>query len=228
MACRYWSNACLAKTIYKSYPGGIIIAYLINLHCISTYISASLTGLADFFDGGGPIGELRFLFLESILIGSVYMDLSVARVANGWTGLGVWGSVFLLCMEGGWRAAGVGMGRAAAIWIVFFLLYFCSMVGAGDIKLFCVTGMHYGAGETYEIALLTLLFALIISVGKLFYHHQYLDRILYFFQYLDKCIHYRKLFPYYDFREKIPGTWLRLSLPLCLAVIIWNHAAYRW
>ena len=180
-----------------------------------------------FLNRGGFIGELRILFLEGILIGSVYMDLSFARIANGWTGFGVWGSAYLLWMESGWKAAGFGMIRAVTVLILFFFMYYSSMVGAGDIKLFCITGIHYDTKDIYPIAVLTLLLAFIISMGKLIYHRQCLDRIRCFFQYLNKCFRYHMIFKYYDFQDKIPGTWMHLSVPFCFSVLLWIYLTGR-
>ena len=150
----------------------------------------------------------------------MYMDFSSAKISNGWLAFGLWGSLCIRWAEEGPKAFVEGVAAGTVILALMLFLYRCSMIGAADIKLFSVMGIYFGLTDIFQIGFLAFAFAFIISIIKIFYSHQYLDRFRYFFHYLKKCCYYRKIEPYYDFEVKLPGTWIHFSFPLWLAVTL--------
>ena len=111
------------------------------------------------------------------MIALVY-DLKAYRVPNwlivaGWI-LGIICRTLAGGLEGSiWWIVGVGV--IGIFFIPFALLH---MFGAGDVKLFMVTGGFFGVSFTIQYAVVALFCGAVFSVGKMLWHRNLLDRKL--------------------------------------------------
>lgn len=125
-----------------------------------------------------------------MLLGGSVFDVKDYRVPNWWTGLGVLAGISLeFFSEQGlpWGPAAF-LCRAAVAAALFFILFCCRMIGAGDIKLMALIcgylGLKAGAAAIVYSFLLGAFWSLFrllrlrILKKRLFYFTAYIRQVL--------------------------------------------------
>lgn len=127
---------------------------------------------------------------------AVVMDLSRARVENGWILLSL-GAGFLLRWqaEGARGLADYGGGVLLPLVLLLWLFYF-RMLGPGDIKLFCALGGFMGTDQIWKCILVSFALGAVISLAVLISLGEIRHRIQYFNDYIRECLYTGKIRPY--------------------------------
>lgn len=100
--------------------------------------------------------------------------------------------------------------------LVLFLLFYCKMLGAGDIKLLSVLGGFYGWNLSLKFFLLALVYGSIWSIAKLIVHRNLRERFFYFFQYLELILRTKKRIPYRKNNVKDRTS----TIPFCVTILM--------
>lgn len=130
--------------------------------------------------------EIQILSLVCIVMTAMLADLKEGRIPNGIITVGLlWGGAYQI-MSGGAAGAVIFLGGAAFPLILFGGLYYFRMIGAGDVKLLCVTGGFLGPGACFSCITGAVLFGGAISLGIMLYHHTLHRRLLGFCRYVDQ------------------------------------------
>lgn len=127
---------------------------------------------------------------------AVLFDLERGRIPNGliFAGLGLGviyqyisaGIVGLLLCTGGMILPAVLLGP----------LYYFRMIGAGDIKLFCVIGGFLGPGICFRCIVQAVLAGGVISLSILLYYGNLTERLFYFMDYIQDYLETGSWKPY--------------------------------
>lgn len=133
--------------------------------------------------------EIQIISLVCIVMTAVLADLKTGRIPNGIIATGLlWGGAYQL-VSGGFFGALIFLGGVLLPLILFGIFYYFRMIGAGDIKLFCVTGGFLGPAACFSCITAAVLFGGVISLGLMLYRHRLVQRLLTFSDYMS---HYSK------------------------------------
>lgn len=155
--------------------------------------------------------------LSGIVLAAVCGDLRSGRIPNRLIVAGL--LVGMICQIVQHRVAGLVLflgGSQLPVLLLGVLFYF-RMIGAGDVKLFCVVGGFLGAPGLLRCMALAGIFGAIWSAGILWKRHLWTERIGYFVQYVSgyaKNRHWKSYLDGVDEAGKIP-----LSLPILASVL---------
>jgi len=160
-----------------------------------------------------------------ILIAAVVCDLSTYKIPNqlmlagGLLGMGL--QFYRNSLQGlaAWLCGTVG------IMVIFYILFYLSMIGAGDIKLFGIMGGFLGIKDALILVAVTFLIAAFIAIILFIKRRNIQDRLKYFIHYIQKISVYGN-FQYMDFENKDRQACMHMTLPLLLAFICMNIIEY--
>lgn len=99
---------------------------------------------------------------------------------------------------------------------ILLILYILRMLGAGDIKLFCVIGSIAG----WLFALKSIVFSFVaggvVAFCLILVRRNALERLDYLFTYFKSCYLQMSLLPYEDFKSTEDGSKMHFSI--CIAI----------
>ncbi len=165
------------------------------------------------------VSFLKVCITLVFIFGSVCMDLNRGKIANGWILAGLLTSLLIHIPEASpemWRSAAAGMFLPLVIgWIPFRM----RALGAGDIKLFMLTGFLNGGREVCMILLFSFLFAAGISLGRLLSLRQLLQSLNHFYHYFQSVLIQKKIQVYPGRYQK--GHTIHFSMAVFLGYAAW-------
>lgn len=173
--------------------------YFINL---KAYIPAKVPEVIKKKEGDSIIQTFVLLF---VLGAGSYFDIREHRIPNWWILAGMVSGILLTFLEFG-EAVGVllflrvfltFLGRMAAVTALFFILFLCRMVGAGDIKLAALICGCQGLSKGAVSVGLGFLIGALWSLVKMRKDRSFLRRISYFLAYFKHTIHTGRITAYY-------------------------------
>ena len=97
------------------------------------------------------------------------------------------------------------------------VLFWFRMIGAGDIKLFCMTGGFLGAERVLSCMAAAFLMGAVISLILLIKRRSFKKRLLYFFAYIGSFYHTGKWVPYRN--EKNREAEFCFAVPVFFSVL---------
>ena len=151
------------------------------------------------------------------------MDFKYDRIYNGWILFGILLGLSFRVWENGWR----GICSAAASMLFSFCLlypiYKIGGLGAGDVKLFALTGSFLTANRLLYVIIFSFVIGAVISIGKIISEGNFKERMQYLFSYLLDvlCTGQWKLYGEnlaQDSRKYKSGK-IHFALPICLSVM---------
>lgn len=156
------------------------------------------------------------VLLHLVLIAAA-ADLLWGIIPNGLVAAG------LLCglcdQVYGWKILGFalwGLGIAVPIFL-FGGLYWFRMIGAGDVKLFCVIGGFLGPGSCLWCVIYSILFGGVISAILVVKRRNVFARLFYFRNYITEGLKTRQWRPYCDGDDE-SGQFC-FSVPILMGLI---------
>lgn len=148
---------------------------------------------------------------------AVLFDLKDGKIPNGVIAAGLmWGCSYQLVVHGGMGMIFFLGGSCFPI-LLFGALYYFRMIGAGDIKLFCVTGGFLGPYGCFYCAVTAIFTGGIISLAIMLRRHIISQRLLYFSEYISDYSRNRKWKPYRN-RASTESQFC-FSVPVLLGVL---------
>lgn len=164
------------------------------------------------------------LFLFAVTGTAVLWDIRKRKVPNiliaAGTGIACWFQLTEYGIVGFWRFLG---GSTLPLLLLAVLFYF-RMLGAGDIKLFCVIGGFLGIRDLVSCMAVSFLIGAFISIILLIRRRILKERLLYFFAYIGKFYRTRKWIPYREGTDK--RAEFCLTIPVFLSVLLYIGGAY--
>ena len=121
--------------------------------------------------------------LSGIVLAAAWDDLRSGRISNQLIVTGLLAG--FLCQVVQYKAAGIVLflGGSLLPLLLLGMLFYFRMLGAGDIKLFCVVGGFLGAMDLLKCMLVAVVFGAVWSFWILWRRHLWTERFGYFMQY---------------------------------------------
>lgn len=177
-------------------------------------------------EAAGPIVLSIYVCIMAVF------DLVSFRIPNAALVLGaVLATFYRLWMAGAGCVPDLLAG-AVIPFLLCFLLYALSMMGAGDVKLLMVIGIYAGAAQISAVMLDALLIAAVFAVIRLIMYRITAYRACHFMFYIRNMLEGRRTIPVnpYISKEEIAGRspWLmHLAVPAAIAVLCRYLAGIR-
>ncbi|MEZ3427989.1 MAG: A24 family peptidase [Lachnospiraceae bacterium] len=159
-----------------------------------------------------------------LLVLSCFFDYRRGKVPNALVLIGL---VLAYCCRAQQSNIGIMSARIVLVLILLYPLYMLGMLGAGDIKLYCMSAA-YLAGKDYIIFFLcSLLFSAIAAFLKMLFLGNLWERIHYFYLYAVDVAKKRKLFLYQKgiVFERKKGA-LHMTGPMLTGFVLYLCIAY--
>lgn len=167
---------------------------------------------------------MSHLFLFAVTAAAAVWDIRKGKVPNILIAVGVgiacWFQLAESGMPGFWRFLG---GSTLPLLLLAVLFYF-RMLGAGDIKLFCVIGGFLGVKKLLSCMAVSFLMGAVISLILLIRRRILRERLLYFFAYIGSFYRTGKCVPYRDGMEK--RAEFCFTIPVFLSVLLYIGGVY--
>lgn len=128
--------------------------------------------------------EAEALFLIGFSAAAMWMDLKTGKISNRFILLGLLMSSMLQLIQNGGCGILLFVGGAGVPVLLFGLLYYFRMIGAGDIKLLCVLGSATGPTGSLYCIFLTVLWGGILSLAIMICRKNLVSRMEVFFRYI--------------------------------------------
>lgn len=127
-----------------------------------------------------------------ILIGvfsaAIFMDWRYYRIPNVCIAAGTAAGMAQAYMSESWRGVAAAAVCAGIIFLVFYPFYILGGLGAGDIKLFMMTGCYIRDDALIQYMLVTMAIAGIWSLLKMAVYAESRGRLLYLVRYIRKAV----------------------------------------
>lgn len=111
--------------------------------------------------------------------------------------------------------------------LLFFPLFLLRAMGAGDIKLFAVTGAFFTIGENLKCIVLAIMLGGVFALIKVLFYRNLRERLKYMFTYFRNVLQCAGTGSLYGFSyvdredaESVKRAGIKFSLPILIAVII--------
>lgn len=160
-------------------------------------------------------------------MGAVITDLSATRIPNLFILIGLITGVFYRILWRGERNYLYILLGILIPFFVFFPLFVIKAMGAGDIKLFMMTGTFFTIGENVKCIVIAVLLGGIIAAVKVLIYKNLGERIRSMWTYLKAVYRHAVVgntyeIPYMDSKDKetVKTAGIKFSLPILLAAII--------
>lgn len=152
-----------------------------------------------------------WILISFILLGGAWFDLMSHRIPNAWILLGASVGLYLYMDS----AAGF-LIRLCVITALFFPLYCCRMIGAGDIKLMALVCGYCGFRSGGSIIGAAFLAGAVWSFIKLLRSGSLKARLFYFAGYIRRMIQTKEAGIYYSPQRDGYAVTIPFAVCLCL------------
>lgn len=171
------------------------------------------------------------MILLLVLAAGAWYDVREHRIPNWWVAVSMICGVLLCILEsaglpgppgpaGAFREGGLFLVRMLAVTALLFPLFYCRMIGAGDIKLAALICGYLGlAGGVLAIGLGFLIGA-VWSFLKMIVRGSFRERFHYLTAYIRRVYHTKKITAYYDFARDGAGAVIPLGVCLFLGTAV--------
>lgn len=129
---------------------------------------------------------IQKLFMIGIAAAAVVTDLKTGKIPNWLILIGLALGMICQVMEKGIIGFLLFAGGTGVPVLLFGLLYYFRMIGAGDIKLLCAMGGFTGPAGSLYCIFLTVLWGGFISLGIMLYRRNLVQRMEVFFRYISQ------------------------------------------
>lgn len=157
---------------------------------------------------------------------AVITDLSETRIPNFIIITGIISGIFYRVLCEGDRGYGVLVLGILLPVVIFFPLFMIRAMGAGDIKLFAVTGTFFTVGQNIRCIVIAILIGGVFALVKVLFYKNIRERFRYMFSYLGNVFRHIMsgqiyAIPYMDRDDSatVKTVGIKFSLPILLSVI---------
>ena len=150
-------------------------------------------------------------------------DLQSGKIPNGLIMAGLICALAYQCVKYGAVGVVLFLGGSILPGLLLGILFYFRMIGAGDIKLFCMIGGYVGPEDCWECMICSVLFGGIISLIIMIRNKNLGQRLSYLGRYISDYTEYSKWKPYISYVDT--DAKFCFSVPVMLSIIIYvgNH-----
>ncbi|MDD6811324.1 MAG: A24 family peptidase [Lachnospiraceae bacterium] len=176
-------------------------------------------------DGGGQIGLTHIqIILLLLLLVAVFTDFIYEKIFNGWIVTGILIGFFFRIIQNGWQGIGYAIATMLLSFVLLYPLYKIGALGAGDVKLFLMTGSFVGMNRQLPMMGISFLAGALFSIGKMISEENFKERMQYLFSYLLDVLRtgqwklYGENLKQDD--QKYNSNKIHFALPVCISVML--------
>lgn len=165
------------------------------------------------------------------LSAACYFDYRRDKIPNVLIGFGMLTGVLFMQQE---LEIGLLLFRIGIIFGIFYPLYKLGMLGAGDVKLFCLLAFYLKGQECAVCIAGSMVIAAFMGLGKFLIQGNLRERISYFCSYMADIARYKEFRLYFEnvgLQEKKKAS-LHMAGTVFLGVLLYGGGAYgvflRW
>ncbi len=183
------------------------------------------TQLFSLKTGGGFIGLIIYKIVLIILLAiAVLMDLKYDRIYNYWIVFGIFLGLVLNISENGRYGAGNSLISMLLSFCVLYPLYKIGGLGAGDVKLFIMTGSFIKADRLPVVIMISFIIGAVPAVVKMLSERNFRERMYYLLSYMSDVIKsgHWKLYgeDIRDDHKKYKTNKIHFALPIYCSVML--------
>lgn len=151
-------------------------------------------------------------------------DIRERKIRNCWVAAGMCGEVVFLAALGNRQAVMHAVSAMGICFAMLFPLYILRAVGAGDVKLLCMT-ISYIEWEEISVFLIAVLAAVgMFAFVKLLYYGNIRKRMRYFKSYVYQIFLTKEVSQYGIPQEQ--SETIRLAVPVFIGILVWYLVVY--
>ena len=162
------------------------------------------------------------MILLLVLAAGAYYDVREHRIPNWWVAISMVCGILLAMVESGvppetavyLKEGGLFLARMLVVTALFFPLFFCRMIGAGDVKLAALICGYSGLAAGAAAIGLGFLMGGFWSFLKMMVKGSFHERFSHLTAYIRRIYHTKKITVYYDFARD--GAEAVIPLGVCL------------
>ena len=166
---------------------------------------------------------MRILVLLLVILSlATFWDYKQGRIPNIIIAVGIGLGIVNLLLDENLSAIIKHLPGIVGPIVLFYPVYKVGGIGAGDLKLLSMLGFYFSFMEMMFCIFISIFLAALLSLIKMTYHQNFLERIKYFFSYFQEVITTGNLKYYYEeeTEEIIKRTKIHLACPILLAVLV--------
>lgn len=164
------------------------------------------------------------VILTLVLVAATVFDIKEKRVPNLAI---VIGYILLLCVRIGSNPPGLGdfiAGTAYPLGLLLILFIF-GMLGAGDIKLYCLVGAVTGITEFNKVFVISMFFGAVFALFKMIVKRNLVIRMQYLAAYFTGLFRTKTITPYYV-KEEGDGNAVSFSVFILIGYLVYLYWRY--
>ncbi len=152
------------------------------------------------------------------------MDFKRDRIYNGWILFGILTGLFFHMQEGGWYGVCSAVIPMIIPFILLYPIYKIGALGAGDIKLFMVSGSFLKTEQLVHVIIVSFFAAALFSLMKMISEKNCKERTRYLLSYLLETCKTREWRLYDETCIQDAHTYksnkIHFALPICIGVML--------
>lgn len=152
------------------------------------------------------------------------MDFKRDRIYNGWILFGILAGLFFQMQEGGWYGVCSAVIPMLIPFVLLYPIYKTGALGAGDIKLFMVSGSFLKTEQLFCVIAASFIIAALFSLMKMLSEKNCKERMEYLLAYLlETCMTGEWKLYEEDFKENADAyksNKIHFALPICISVML--------
>lgn len=142
------------------------------------------------------VHSIHSILLMCLATAAVLFDLSTGRIPNGIIAAGLACGFFQKIFTGGLIGVILWLGGAVLPILLFAWLFYFRMIGAGDVKLWCMAGGFFGPSGCFSCIVWSILLGGLFSFVIMLHRHNISQRITFFLTYVSQYSRDKKWRPY--------------------------------
>lgn len=155
---------------------------------------------------------------------AVLTDFKYDRIYNGWILFGIVLGLSFRIQENGWHGIYAAGAAMLLSFCLFYPVYKIGGLGAGDVKLFIMTGSFLSVRRLLYAAVISFIIGAIFSLGKMISEESFKERMQYLVSYLLDVLYTGQWKLYGEnLRQdssKYKSNKIHFALPICISVLL--------
>ena len=152
------------------------------------------------------------------------MDFKRDRIYNGWILFGILSGLFFHIQEDGWYGVCSAVIPMLVPFVLLYPIYKIGALGAGDIKLFMVSGSFLTTEQSVHVIIVSFIIAALFSLIKMMSERNGKERMRYLLSYLLETCKTREWKLYDETCVQNTHTYksnkIHFALPICISVML--------